>query len=136
MLVFLYVNQNPVINCHNIFPFRCQFSQQKMEGLFIKEFYIVPSWHDCYLWSYLHALIDIIFLGIDTRRFCLGSILISGKMLPLLSAVKSLSNHIWDVLSNVPSFQSEYGVILRHLLAVRDYRFHMRKRIYCSEFFF
>ncbi|KAL4634029.1 hypothetical protein ACB092_04G167700 [Castanea dentata] len=56
----------------------------------------------------------------------------SGKMLPLLSAVKSLSNHIWDVLSNVPSFQSEYGVILRHLLAVRDYRFHMRKRIYCN----
>ncbi|KAK7852517.1 serine/threonine-protein kinase atm [Quercus suber] len=57
----------------------------------------------------------------------------SGKMLPLLSAVKLLSNHIWDVLSNVPIFQSEYGVILRHLLAVRDYRFHMRKRIYCME---
>uniref|UniRef100_A0A2N9HF71 Telomere-length maintenance and DNA damage repair domain-containing protein n=1 Tax=Fagus sylvatica TaxID=28930 RepID=A0A2N9HF71_FAGSY len=57
---------------------------------------------------------------------------ISGKMLPLLSAVKSLSNHIWDVLSNVPSFQSEYGVILRHLLAVRDYRFHMRRRVYCN----
>ncbi|XP_060670261.1 serine/threonine-protein kinase ATM [Ziziphus jujuba] len=56
----------------------------------------------------------------------------SGKMSPLLSVVKVLFNHIWDVLSNVPSFQSEYGIILRHLLAVRDYRFHIRKRIYSS----
>lgn len=60
----------------------------------------------------------------------------SGKMSPLLSVVKLLFNHIWDVLSNVPSFQSEYGIILRHLLAVRDYRFHIRKRIYSSEFLF
>lgn len=58
----------------------------------------------------------------------------SGKVLPLLSVVKLLFNHVSDVLSNVPSFQSEYGVILRHLLAVRDYHFHMRKRIYSSEF--
>ncbi|KAE8124229.1 hypothetical protein FH972_019134 [Carpinus fangiana] len=56
----------------------------------------------------------------------------SGKVLPLLSVVKSLFNHIWDVLSTVPSFQSEYGVVLRHLLTVRDYRFHMRRRIHCS----
>ncbi|XP_062116268.1 serine/threonine-protein kinase ATM isoform X5 [Humulus lupulus] len=54
----------------------------------------------------------------------------SGKMAPLLPVVKSLFNHIWDVLSNVPSFQSEYESILRHLLAIKDYRFHMRKRIY------
>ncbi|RDX75631.1 Serine/threonine-protein kinase ATM, partial [Mucuna pruriens] len=54
----------------------------------------------------------------------------SGKMLPLSSVVKPLFNHVWDVLSNVPSFQSEYGVILRHLLSVRDYSFQMRKRIY------
>ncbi|KAL5544201.1 hypothetical protein UlMin_007985 [Ulmus minor] len=54
------------------------------------------------------------------------------KTLPLLSVVKLLFNHIWEVLSNVPSFQSEYGIILRHLLSVKDYRFHMRKRIYSS----
>ncbi|KAF5476799.1 hypothetical protein F2P56_003496 [Juglans regia] len=56
----------------------------------------------------------------------------SGKMLTLLSAIKLLFNHIWDVLSNAPSFQSEYSIILRDLLAIRDYRFHMRRRIYCS----
>ncbi|XP_057988495.1 serine/threonine-protein kinase ATM isoform X2 [Hevea brasiliensis] len=55
----------------------------------------------------------------------------SGKMLPLLPVVKTLFSHIWDVLSNVPSFQLEYGIILRHLLAIRDYRFHLRNRIYC-----
>ncbi|XP_052181201.1 serine/threonine-protein kinase ATM isoform X3 [Diospyros lotus] len=55
----------------------------------------------------------------------------SGKNL-LLSVVKLLFNHILDVLKDVPSFQSEYGIILRHLLAVRDYRFHMRKRVYYS----
>ncbi|GAV63786.1 PI3_PI4_kinase domain-containing protein/FAT domain-containing protein/FATC domain-containing protein, partial [Cephalotus follicularis] len=56
----------------------------------------------------------------------------SGKLLSLLTVVKPLFSHVWDVLSNVPSFQSEYGIILRHLLVVRDYRFHMRKRIYCN----
>ncbi|KAF8399699.1 hypothetical protein HHK36_015569 [Tetracentron sinense] len=56
----------------------------------------------------------------------------SGKMLLLLSAVKPLFSHIEDVLRDVPSFQSEYGMILRHLLAVRDYRSHMRKRVYCN----
>lgn len=54
----------------------------------------------------------------------------SGNDLPLISVAKMLFNHIWDVLSNVPSFQSEYGLILRHLLVVRDYQFHMRKKIY------
>ncbi|GAY47387.1 hypothetical protein CUMW_104190 [Citrus unshiu] len=56
----------------------------------------------------------------------------SGMLLPLLSAVKMLFSHVLDVLSNVQSFQSEYGIMLRHLLAVRGYRFHMRKRIYCN----
>ncbi|GAB4845684.1 hypothetical protein Ancab_039087 [Ancistrocladus abbreviatus] len=55
-----------------------------------------------------------------------------GNNLPLISVVKSLFSHIWDVLRDVPSFQSEYGIILRHLLAVRDYCFHMRKRVYCG----
>ncbi|XP_019416969.1 PREDICTED: serine/threonine-protein kinase ATM isoform X2 [Lupinus angustifolius] len=59
----------------------------------------------------------------------------SGKMLPLSSVVKPLFSHVWDVLSNIPSFHSEYGIILRHLLAVRDYSFQMRKRIYCSLVF-
>ncbi|KAK7354055.1 hypothetical protein VNO80_19511 [Phaseolus coccineus] len=59
----------------------------------------------------------------------------SGKMLPLSSVVKLLFNHVWDVLSNVPSFQSEYGIILRHLLSVRDYSFQMRRRVYCNLMF-
>lgn len=56
--------------------------------------------------------------------------------MPLLSVVKTLFSHVFDVLSNVQSFQSEYGIMLRHLLAVRGYRFHMRKHIYCSEYQF
>ncbi|KAE9608512.1 putative non-specific serine/threonine protein kinase [Lupinus albus] len=57
----------------------------------------------------------------------------SGKILPLSSVVKPLFSHVWDVLSNIPSFHSEYGIILRHLLAVKDYSFQMRKRIYCMS---
>ncbi|KAJ0047583.1 hypothetical protein Pint_15443 [Pistacia integerrima] len=56
----------------------------------------------------------------------------SGTVLPLLSVVKTLFSHVFDVLSNVPSFQSEYGIILRDLLAVRGYCLHMRKRIYSN----
>ncbi|OMO67091.1 serine/threonine-protein kinase ATM-like protein [Corchorus olitorius] len=54
----------------------------------------------------------------------------SGNMLPLLSVVKSLFSHIFNVLKNVPSFQSEYGIILQNLLVVRDYRFHIKKDIF------
>ncbi|XP_011028561.1 PREDICTED: serine/threonine-protein kinase ATM [Populus euphratica] len=67
----------------------------------------------------------IVILRADDAKF-------SGKALPLLPMVKILFNHISDVLSNVPSFQLEYGIILRHLLAVGDYRLHLRNRIYCS----
>ncbi|KAA0057863.1 serine/threonine-protein kinase ATM isoform X1 [Cucumis melo var. makuwa] len=56
----------------------------------------------------------------------------SGNALPLISVVKVLFSHVWDVLSTTPCFQSEYGIIIRHLVAVRDYRFHLRKRIYCN----
>ncbi|XP_023004525.1 serine/threonine-protein kinase ATM isoform X2 [Cucurbita maxima] len=56
----------------------------------------------------------------------------SGNVVPLISVVKMLFSHIWDVLSTIPCFQSEYGIIIRHLVAVRDYRFHLRKRIYCN----
>ncbi|KAL2936045.1 Serine/threonine-protein kinase ATM, partial [Bienertia sinuspersici] len=54
----------------------------------------------------------------------------SGDNLPLIAVVKPLFNHIWDVLKDVPSLHSEYSVILRHILASRDYCFHMRKRTY------
>ncbi|PPS01511.1 hypothetical protein GOBAR_AA19163 [Gossypium barbadense] len=53
-----------------------------------------------------------------------------GNVYPLLSVVKTLFSHILDVINNVPSFQSEYGIILRHLLLVKEYRFHMRKNVY------
>ncbi|GJU96059.1 serine/threonine-protein kinase ATM isoform X1 [Tanacetum coccineum] len=55
-----------------------------------------------------------------------------GKTLHLLSVAKMLFNHIWDILKDVPSFQSEYGIILRHLLAVKDLQFHLRMRVYSS----
>ncbi|KAI8543048.1 hypothetical protein RHMOL_Rhmol08G0188500 [Rhododendron molle] len=57
---------------------------------------------------------------------------LTGRNLHLVSVAKLLFNHIWDVLKDVPSFQHEYGIILRHLLVVRDYRVHMRVRVYCS----
>ncbi|CAN1774744.1 Serine/threonine-protein kinase ATM [Linum perenne] len=56
----------------------------------------------------------------------------AGKMPTLLPVVKNLFNHLWDVLSSVPSFQAEYGIILRLLLSIGDYRFHLRKKIYSS----
>lgn len=59
----------------------------------------------------------------------------AGKNLPLLPVARVLFNHVWDVLKDVPSFQSEYSVLLRHLLAVTEYRFHIRKRVYSSEYF-
>ncbi|KAI5683411.1 hypothetical protein M9H77_04639 [Catharanthus roseus] len=54
----------------------------------------------------------------------------SGKSLLLLPVAKIIFNHIWDVLKDIPSFQSEYAIILRHLLAAKDYQFYMRKRVY------
>ncbi|XP_068637362.1 serine/threonine-protein kinase ATM isoform X2 [Aristolochia californica] len=57
---------------------------------------------------------------------------VSGQTLLLLSVIKALFNHIWDVIRDVPSFQSEYGIILRHLMTVKEYSFHIRKRVYCS----
>ncbi|XP_020270626.1 serine/threonine-protein kinase ATM [Asparagus officinalis] len=53
-----------------------------------------------------------------------------GKLL-LLSVVKQLFNHIWDVIKDVPNFHSEYSSVLRLLLAVKEYRYQMRKRVYC-----
>lgn len=44
-----------------------------------------------------------------------------------------LFSHILEVLKDAPIFQMEYNIILRHLLAVNEYRYQMRKRVYCSE---
>ncbi|KFK34114.1 hypothetical protein AALP_AA5G103600 [Arabis alpina] len=55
-----------------------------------------------------------------------------GVLFPLLSMAKIIFTHVHDILSNTPSFQSEYGTILRHLLEIREYRFQMRKRTYSS----
>ncbi|XP_072965614.1 serine/threonine-protein kinase ATM isoform X2 [Typha angustifolia] len=57
---------------------------------------------------------------------------LSGKSLHLLSVAKMLFNHIWEVIKDVSSFQSEYSSILRHLAMVKEYRYQMRKMIYCS----
>ncbi|KAJ8476072.1 hypothetical protein OPV22_019799 [Ensete ventricosum] len=61
---------------------------------------------------------------------CAEDIKLSGRNFLLLSVVKVLFSHIWDVIKDIPSFQSEYGSILRHLLTVREYRYQMRKRVY------
>ncbi|GAA0142541.1 non-receptor serine/threonine protein kinase [Lithospermum erythrorhizon] len=55
----------------------------------------------------------------------------TGHDMLLLPVAKLVFNHIWEVLKDVPSFQSDYGSILRHLLRAQTYRFHMRNRIYC-----
>ncbi|GLJ18554.1 hypothetical protein SUGI_0330040 [Cryptomeria japonica] len=54
----------------------------------------------------------------------------SGKTLLLLRAIKVFFNHIWEVIRDVPSFQSEYSNMLRQLLAVSEYRMQMRKKVY------
>ncbi|KAK1363096.1 serine/threonine-protein kinase ATM, partial [Heracleum sosnowskyi] len=54
-----------------------------------------------------------------------------GSLFLLPAAVTQLLfNHIFDVLKDVPSFQSEYGALLRHLLASRNYKFHMGRKVY------
>ncbi|XP_024013824.1 serine/threonine-protein kinase ATM [Eutrema salsugineum] len=55
-----------------------------------------------------------------------------GVLFPLLSMAKTLFTHVHDILSNTPSFHSDYGTILRHLLEIREYRFQMKKRTYSS----
>ncbi|KAJ0962868.1 hypothetical protein J5N97_027990 [Dioscorea zingiberensis] len=57
---------------------------------------------------------------------------LSGKVLSLFHVVKVLFSHILDVLKDVPTFQTEYNIILRHLLSVNEYRYQMRNRVYCS----
>lgn len=63
-------------------------------------------------------------------------IFFSGKTLHLLSVIKLLFSHTWDIINDVPSFQPEYGIILRQLLSVKEYRYQMRKRVYSSKFLY
>ncbi|XP_042436712.1 serine/threonine-protein kinase ATM-like isoform X3 [Zingiber officinale] len=57
---------------------------------------------------------------------------ISGNSFLLFSVVKVVFNHALDVIKDVPSYQLEYNSILRHLLTVKEYRYQMRKRVYCG----
>ncbi|XP_039143208.1 serine/threonine-protein kinase ATM-like [Dioscorea cayenensis subsp. rotundata] len=57
---------------------------------------------------------------------------LSGKRLSIFHVAKVLFSHILEVLKDAPIFQMEYNIILRHLLAVNEYRYQMRKRVYCS----
>ncbi|XP_031496138.1 serine/threonine-protein kinase ATM isoform X2 [Nymphaea colorata] len=52
------------------------------------------------------------------------------RRLVLLAAAKAIFGHLLDVIRDVPSFRSEYSSILRQLLGIKEYRLHMRKRIY------
>ncbi|WOL02921.1 serine/threonine-protein kinase ATM [Canna indica] len=63
---------------------------------------------------------------------CAEDTKLSGESGLLFSIVKVLFNHIWEVIKDVPSFHSEYSSILRHLLTVKEYRYQMRKRVYCG----
>ncbi|KAL9227455.1 hypothetical protein vseg_003141 [Gypsophila vaccaria] len=55
-----------------------------------------------------------------------------GNHLPLIMITKELFAHILEVFKDVPSFHSEYAVLLRYILAVRDYRFHLKRAHYCE----
>ncbi|KAK9684733.1 hypothetical protein RND81_10G228300 [Saponaria officinalis] len=55
-----------------------------------------------------------------------------GNHLPLIMITKELFAHLFEVFKDVPSFHSEYAVLLRYILAVRDYRFHMKRAHYCE----
>ncbi|KAF9625358.1 hypothetical protein IFM89_022140, partial [Coptis chinensis] len=56
----------------------------------------------------------------------------SGKMPVFVSVAKILFSHVWDVLKDATVFQFEYGKILQHLLEVKEYHVHMRKKLYCG----
>lgn len=73
----------------------------------------------------------------ETSEICIlhwvNNLVVSGKLHPLMPIVKSLFNHICDVVWDVPIFQAEYGIILRQLLVIKEYRVHMKKQVYCSK---
>jgi hypothetical protein len=59
---------------------------------------------------------------------------IAGHSLLLISVARQLFSHVWEVVKDGPSFQLEYSMILRQLLAVKEYRYQMKPRTYISEF--
>lgn len=59
---------------------------------------------------------------------------IAGHSLLLISVARQLFSHVWEVVKDGPSFQLEYSMILRQLLAVKEYRYQMKPRTYSSEF--
>ncbi|XP_020523147.1 serine/threonine-protein kinase ATM isoform X2 [Amborella trichopoda] len=56
----------------------------------------------------------------------------SGRTVLLLPAIKPLFNHIWEVLRDATNFPSDYYNILQQLVAKKQYRINLRKRLYCS----
>ena len=59
---------------------------------------------------------------------------LAGHSLLLISVARQLFSHVWEVVKDGPSFQLEYSMILRQLLAVKEYRYQMKPRTYISEF--
>nr|CAB3476606.1 unnamed protein product [Digitaria exilis] len=57
---------------------------------------------------------------------------IAGHSLLLISVARQLFGHVWEVVKDSPSFQLEYSMILRQLLAVKEYRYQMKPRTYSS----
>ncbi|PVH39126.1 hypothetical protein PAHAL_5G442300 [Panicum hallii] len=63
---------------------------------------------------------------------CAEDVKLSGHSLLLISVARQLFSHVWEVVKDGPSFQLEYSMILRQLLAVKEYRYQMKPRTYIS----
>uniref|UniRef100_K3XSR2 Telomere-length maintenance and DNA damage repair domain-containing protein n=1 Tax=Setaria italica TaxID=4555 RepID=K3XSR2_SETIT len=63
---------------------------------------------------------------------CAEDVKLSGHSLLLISVARQLFSHVWEVVKDGPSFQLEYNMILRQLLAVKEYRYQMKPRTYSS----
>ncbi|GBG59952.1 hypothetical protein CBR_g286 [Chara braunii] len=48
----------------------------------------------------------------------------------LARKIKSIFQHMYEIIRGVPIFGSDYGTVLRQLIAVSEYRLRMPKRIY------
>ncbi|TVU03370.1 hypothetical protein EJB05_51097, partial [Eragrostis curvula] len=63
---------------------------------------------------------------------CAEDVRLSGHSLLLISVARQLFSHIWEVIKDGPGFQLEFSIILRQLLAVKEYRYQMKSRTYSS----
>ncbi|XP_062191304.1 serine/threonine-protein kinase ATM isoform X2 [Phragmites australis] len=63
---------------------------------------------------------------------CAEDATLSGHSLLLISVARQLFSHIWEVVKDGSSFQLEYGIILRQLLTIKEYRYQMKPRTYSS----